>query len=236
MLQQKCSPAVLLSQSSHVQLRSGHWKESWVPQPVWRRAKLSERCWHIVAYRLGSTGWCTGRFPGYTALKLWVQATPVAIGFPLHHDKLHVFHSFRFSRSDQQWKKEESSSANPEESFSCRDFFFFLLKSHKFCRHVLRPWLTITLDDPRKKIKWKYNYWLSGSGLFLSCKEAIPRDWMGFFFLLSNCKRRNSAEGGCNTGTWCWLSCWKHLCVNSICLNISACTLNWLHFSSLDNK
>lgn len=88
MLQQKCSPAVLLSQCSRVQLRSGHWKESYLPQPVWLRAKLLERCWHIDACRLGSTEWCTGRFPGHTALRLWVQASPMA---PLSHDMLHVY-------------------------------------------------------------------------------------------------------------------------------------------------
>lgn len=88
MLQQKCSPAVPLSQWSRVQLRSGRWKESCLPQPVWLLAKLLERCWHIDACRLGSTEWCTGRFPGHTALTLWVQAPPEA---PLSHDMLRVY-------------------------------------------------------------------------------------------------------------------------------------------------
>lgn len=87
-LQQKCSPAVLLSQCSRVQLRSGHWKESYRPHLVWLRAKLLERCWPIAACRPGSTEWCTGRFPGHTALTLWVQAPP---GAPLSHDMLCVY-------------------------------------------------------------------------------------------------------------------------------------------------
>lgn len=104
MLQQKCSPAVLLSQCSHVQLRSGHWKESWVPRPVWLRAKLLERCWHFDAHRLGSTGWRTGRFPGHIAPTLWVWVPLIASEFVLSRDMffttLSQIQSFRTAMKD----------------------------------------------------------------------------------------------------------------------------------------
>lgn len=83
--------------------------------------------------------------------------------------------------------------------------------------------------------KIKYN-WFSVCGLIYKLQRgSTQRDWM-IYFSLGDCKLSNSVEEGRNTGTWRWLSWWKHLCINSISLNNSACTLNGLHIPSLDNK
>lgn len=128
MWRHKCSPAALLSPCWPAQPLSGRWGRSWLPRGAWQRVRPLARCWHVDANKPASPGWCTGPFPGHSALMLWVLKAWIAVrqltcmSFPLHHllhvDLFPIFLFHRFSLSGQQWKKEESPSVNPEGSTS----------------------------------------------------------------------------------------------------------------------
>ncbi len=142
----KCSPAPLPSRCFPVQPRSGRWRRSWRPRAAWQRVRLWARCWRIDACRPASPGWCTGRFPGRTALTPWVHTALTAdfvffFFFPLQVITcfmfIFLFYLFhRFSLSGQQWKREESPSVSPEGNTSIPEFRCHL--SHLlFCKKVL---------------------------------------------------------------------------------------------------
>lgn len=96
MWRQKCSPAALLSRCSPVRPRSGRWRRSWPPQIAWQRVRRWETCWHKDVSRLASPGWCTGRFPGRIALKLWVHADTTDV-----RDLLYVIYLFCVHKGEQ---------------------------------------------------------------------------------------------------------------------------------------